>query len=146
MKKLVFALLICVVLLASASSDYISQPLCEPELIDAIAFAESSYRDNAVSSSGAMGMYQFMPIAIEDLKERFAYEFNPFNASEATTAAHIYMHWLLQHFDLPFAVIAWNYGYGNTMKYIAGETNLPTSTVIFLWNVASKYGENKEVK
>ena len=113
-----------------------------PQLLAAIAFAESSYRPTVVSSSGAIGLFQFMPATVKDIEDRFGYSFEPTNPQQATYAAQIYLGWLLSHFELYHALIAWNWGYGNTMAYLDGKkAPLPYNTLAFLWNVSAKYSE-----
>ena len=73
-------------------------PQIESELLFAIACVESSLNPEAVSKKGAQGLFQFMPITQQDLRERFAYPFNPFCPVCSTIAASIYLAWLFSRF------------------------------------------------
>ena len=59
-------------------------------------YAESSFNPNAVSGAGAMGIAQFMPITITDMKQRGIVKdnFNPFDYRQATRAQEKYMNYL----------------------------------------------------
>ncbi len=124
-----------------------ADPQIEPELLFAIASVESSLNPEAVSKKGAQGLFQFMPITQQDLRERFAYPFNPFCPVCSTVAASIYLAWLFSKFpnDINLVLIAWNWGYGNARDFIQGKKpKLPKETEDFVKKVLTKYREIKK--
>ena len=124
-----------------------ADPKIEPELFFAIACVESSLNPEAVSKRGAQGLFQFMPITQQDLRERFAYPFNPFCPVCSTVAASIYLAWLFSRFpnDINLVLIAWNWGYGNARDFIQGKKpKLPKETEDFVKKVLTKYREIKK--
>lgn len=85
-----------------------------------IAAIESSLDESAISSAGAAGMWQFMKPTARDMglvvngkvDERM-------NWKKSTDAAFKYLKWLAEdqfYGDYELAVIAYNYGIGNTKK------------------------------
>ncbi len=113
---------------------------CEhTHLLVAIAMAESSLRPKVVHPrSGAKGLFQFMDGTVKDIRERFGYNFDPLDPQEATVAACIYLRWLLLHFDnLEHVLMAWNWGFGNTVAYLNGNATLPRETEVFIQRVKS---------
>lgn len=116
------------------ANGYATKPEVEWELIAAIAEVESNTDPLAYSSEGAMGMYQFTPIAIYDVAVRFRYEFSPFNPRTSTIAAKIYLSWLLSKLSFRDAVAAWNCGYSNVIK---GQ--IPYQTLCYLRKVEVVY-------
>lgn len=122
-------------------------PQIESELLFAIACVGSSLNPEAVSKKGAQGLFQFMPITQQDLRERFAYPFNPFCSVCSTIAASIYLAWLFSRFpnDINLVLIAWNWGYGNARNFIQGKKpKLPKETEDFVKKVLTKYREIKK--
>ena len=147
MKRMIFILLLAATITFGVTTDdvieWAEKNGCKfPHLLAAIAYAESSYRPEVVSHAGAVGLFQFMPATATDISDRLGYDFEPTDAQQATYAAQKYLEWLFKHFKLYHALIAWNWGYGNTMKYLDGElAPLPYDTLVFLWNVSAKYSE-----
>ena len=124
-----------------------ADPQIEPEFLFAIASVESSLNPEAVSKKGAQGLFQFMPITQQDLRERFGYPFNPFCPVCSTVAASIYLAWLFSRFpnDMNLVLIAWNWGYGNARDFIQGKKpKLPKETEDFVKKVFAKYREIKK--
>ena len=82
----------------------------------AIAKAESNFNPRAVSRTGAMGVYQLMPITIKDLKIRFKYEIkDAFDPEQNVNGGIIYFKWLYDRYNknLDRALAAWNWGPGH---------------------------------
>ena len=119
------------------AKEYNTHKYIDPLFLAAIATQESQLKHDAVSSAGAKGLFQFMPITIKDISERFNYPFDPYDPKQATEAAKIYLTWLCDkllnedtgrlifylndaniHYPHDFVLIAWNWGYGNLQKYI----------------------------
>ena len=79
------------------------QPMDFSTMLHRQAFAESSFRDDVVtgkkkSTVGAMGLAQFMPNTVEDMKRIGLVEkdFDPYDTTQAATAQKKYMDWLGQ--------------------------------------------------
>jgi len=75
------------------------------------------------SSAGATGLFQFMPITISDMKQRFGLgNFNANDPAQASDAAMRYLAYLYKRFkDWKTAVWAYNWGEGNVDKYLKGQ-------------------------
>ncbi|WP_210498273.1 lytic transglycosylase domain-containing protein [Vibrio crassostreae] len=93
-----------------------------PREIAYLAAIESSFREDARSKAGAVGMWQFMPATARDMglvvnnkvDERLDWK-------KSTVAAVKYIKWLAEGYfnnDYETAIIAYNYGVGNTRKLI----------------------------
>ena len=91
--------------LAYVQSDYnpAPQPMDYDTLLHRQAFQESSFRDDVVtgkkkSTVGAMGLAQFMPNTVEDMKRigLVGKDFDPYDTTQAATAQRKYMNWLGQ--------------------------------------------------
>lgn len=117
----------------------------EPELLAAIAFCESSFRADAISKSGAIGLFQFKEIALLDISNRLWKAFDPYDPQQSTHAAKYYLSWLMDHFDsLEHVVMAWNFGFGNTKKYLqCGE--IEDEVLKFVEKVLSLFFEYKTI-
>jgi len=119
------------------AESYSTNKYIDPLFMAAIATQESQLKHDAVSSAGAKGLFQFMPITIKDLAERFNYVFDPYDPKQSTEAAKIYLTWLCDkllnedtgrlifylddaniHYPHDLVLVAWNWGYGNLQKYI----------------------------
>lgn len=103
-------------------------------LLIAIAICESGLNPMAISHVHAMGLFQFMPITIVDLYNRFGTLVDPFDPKRATIGAKKYLAWLFYRLEELDAVLAaWNWGYGNYTR--KGEEFLPDETVRFIGRV-----------
>lgn len=119
------------------ADSYHTYKYIDPLFMAAIATQESQLKHDAVSSAGAKGLFQFMPITIRDISERFNYPFDPYDPKQATEAAKIYLTWLCDklldedtgrlivylndpniQYPHDLVLVAWNWGYGNLQKYI----------------------------
>ena len=75
-------------------------------------FAESSFRADAVSSAGALGIAQIMPETAKDLRV------DPLNPAQAIPAGARYLSWLYRETnDWRAALIAYNWGIGHVQNY-----------------------------
>ena len=96
-------------IIKSVSSKY----SVEPEIIQALAEAESGYDIYAVSDKGALGVMQLMP----DIIKKFGV-INPFNPSENIEAGVRYFKLLLETLGRKeFAVAAYNCGIMNVYLF-----------------------------
>lgn len=85
----------------------------EPEFIHAVITAESSYKYDAVSSAGAMGLMQLMPVTAK----RFGVD-DPFDPKQSIFAGSLYLKKLLKEFQsMDLALAAYNAGEGTVRRY-----------------------------
>lgn len=85
----------------------------EPAFIHAVITAESSYQRSAISSAGAKGLMQLMPVTAK----RFGVK-DPFNAQESIHAGTKYLSTLLKEFKTKkLALAAYNAGEGTVRRY-----------------------------
>ena len=96
-------------IVVSAASKY----QLEPEFLHAVITAESSYRRKAVSSAGAQGLMQLMPVTAE----RFGVD-DPFDPQQSIHAGALYLNKLLKEFKTKqLALAAYNAGEGTVRRY-----------------------------
>jgi soluble lytic murein transglycosylase-like protein len=93
----------------------------DPALIRAVMHAESWFRSDAVSRSGAQGLMQLMPAT----QQRFGVA-NAFDPLDNITAGTAYLAWLLKEFDndLTRAIAGYNAG-ENAVKRHGGVPPFP---------------------
>lgn len=85
----------------------------DPEFLHAVITAESSYQRVAVSSAGAQGLMQLMPVTAE----RFGVD-DPFNPEQSINAGARYLNILLKEFKTKeLALAAYNAGEGTVRRY-----------------------------
>ena len=85
----------------------------EPAFIHAVITAESSYQRKAVSSAGAKGLMQLMPVTAK----RFGVN-DPFDAKQSIHAGTKYLRTLLKEFKTKkLALAAYNAGEGTVRRY-----------------------------
>jgi soluble lytic murein transglycosylase-like protein len=95
-------------------------------ILEAVHLKETSGNCNSISSSGAEGCFQFMPITMLDLEQRFSYKFNPYNYNQSAKAAAIKLQYLHDRFNKAYeldsktlwslSLAAYNAGYTNVMQ------------------------------
>ena len=85
----------------------------EPAFIHAVITAESNYQRKAVSSAGAKGLMQLMPVTAQ----RFGVD-DPFDAQQSINAGTKYLYKLLTEFKTKkLALAAYNAGEGTVRRY-----------------------------
>ena len=85
----------------------------DPAFIHAVITAESSYQRKAISSAGAKGLMQLMPVTAE----RFGVD-DPFDAQQSINAGTEYLYRLLTEFKTKkLALAAYNAGEGTVRRY-----------------------------
>ena len=96
-------------LIVQAASKY----QLEPAFIHAVITAESSYRRSAISSAGAKGLMQLMPVTAK----RFGVS-DPFDPKQSIDAGTQYLQKLLKEFkSKKLALAAYNAGEGTVRRY-----------------------------
>lgn len=100
-----------------------------PELLDALRMVESSGNNNAVSSAGAIGEYQFMPQYTHNMGYGVP-SFDPKDPDQARNAASQFLSGMQKHHGwTPEQTLqAYNWGPGNMKQYLAGTKEMPTET------------------
>tara|TARA_R110000772_G_scaffold159876_1_gene271066 strand:+ start:78 stop:833 length:756 start_codon:yes stop_codon:yes gene_type:complete len=111
-----------------------------PELLDALRMVESSGNNNAVSSAGAVGEYQFMPQYTHNMGYGVP-SFDPKDPAQARNAAAKFLSGMQKHHNwTPEQTLqAYNWGPGNMKQYLAGTKDMPTETSDYV-SKFSKFG------
>jgi hypothetical protein len=84
----------------------------DAELLFALIEVESSYRPNAVSASGAMGLMQLMPATAQQYAV-----VDPYDPSDNIEAGTQHLRALLDRYDVDSALAAYNAGEGSVRKF-----------------------------
>jgi soluble lytic murein transglycosylase-like protein len=84
----------------------------DPRLVHALITVESRYRADARSRKGAMGLMQLMPATARQWQVR-----DPYDPAANIEAGVRHLRHLLERFDLPEAVAAYNAGAGAVRKF-----------------------------
>jgi hypothetical protein len=84
----------------------------DARLVHAVITVESRYRADARSRKGAMGLMQLMPATARQLQVQ-----DPFDPAANIDAGVRHLRDLLERFDLPLAVAAYNAGAGAVRKF-----------------------------
>lgn len=104
----------------------------EYELLASLAFAESKFDVNAVSSAGAIGLFQIMPLTWNEWSVKVSVS-DPYDAFSNAKVGAAYLSWCLSQTggDRVKALVAYNWGLGNLQS--GGE--IPLSTRIYAYSV-----------
>lgn len=103
-------------------------PLNMDELYRRQMFAESRFKNEAVSPAGAMGVAQFMPGTVKDM-QRFGPQFENFDPMDPRQAKEAQETYMMSFFTAPWnkgneenqmvkSLAAYNYGSGNLLKLL----------------------------
>lgn len=84
----------------------------DAELLFALIEVESSYRPNAVSAKGAMGLMQLMPATAQQYAVA-----DPYDPSDNVEAGTQHLRSLLDRYDVDSALAAYNAGEGSVRKF-----------------------------
>lgn len=84
----------------------------DARLVRAVIQVESAYQPRARSSKGAMGLMQLMPKTARQYKAR-----NPYDPASNVEAGTKYLKRLLDEFELPLALAAYNAGEGAVRRF-----------------------------
>jgi len=94
-------------------------------LVASVINAESSFRSNAVSNKGAVGLMQIMPATAEWAAQKMKIEFTQESLTDPEINVLIgtwYLNYLLNKFkDLKTALIAYNAGEGKVTTWLADD-------------------------
>lgn len=103
-----------------------------PSLIAAVMKTESGFDPDAKSAKGAQGVMQLMPGTAKEMLVD-----NPFDLGQNIEGGARYLSILLKKYkgNTGHALMAYNWGPGNTDKYLAGKAKPPKETVEYLKKV-----------
>lgn len=96
-----------------------------PEVVFAVIYAESSFREQALSSQGAMGLMQLMPATYDELCRKLgidAEEVSPFDPAVNIRCGTYYLHELYLSFGRwDMAIAAYNAGIGRVHTWLSSN-------------------------
>ena len=111
------------------------------DLLDALAFTESSFNPEAVSPSGATGLYQWMPAYWKEGKAiGFGVPTGPFDPKdpvESRRRTKMYLEGLQKYypnFDPTEVLMAYNWGHSNVRDLVSGALDLEAYMAESEWN------------
>ena len=109
----------------------------DPDLIRAVIRAESGYRQDSTSPTGAMGLMQLMPETARDLGVH-----DPYDPAENIMGGTRYLKSLLDRFgnNRDLALAAYNWGMGNVERR---PGKMPQETRTYIARVNQYYRESK---
>ena len=84
----------------------------DPRIVKAVIQVESAFQPRARSHKGAMGLMQLMPQTARQYKAR-----NPYDPTSNIDAGTKYLKRLLNEFELPLALAAYNAGEGAVRRF-----------------------------
>ena len=84
----------------------------DARIVKAVIQVESGFQPRARSSKGAMGLMQLMPKTAREYKAR-----NPYDPASNIEAGTMYLKRLLDEFELPLALAAYNAGEGAVRRF-----------------------------
>lgn len=101
---------------------------------------ESAGDEQAVSSSGAMGLMQLMPATYDDLQQQYGLGTDPFEPHDNVMAGTAYLRAMYDRFGAPGFLAAYNAGPARVDDYLSGGGSLPNETVNYVASIAPRLG------
>lgn len=97
-----------------------------PEVVFSVIYAESGFREQALSGRGAMGLMQLMPATYEELCHKIGIDSDacsPYEPSVNIRCGTYYLHELYVMFGRwELAIAAYNAGLGNVQSWLSSDT------------------------
>lgn len=100
----------------------------DKSLVMAIIKCESGYNERAKSVKGAIGLMQLMPSSAKWCAHKLGIEYSDemlYNPRYNINIGVYYLSYLLDKFDLNYAICAYNAGEGNVSKWLANDGEIP---------------------
>jgi soluble lytic murein transglycosylase-like protein len=104
--------------------------------IRAVMHVESSAKQRARSSKGAMGLMQIMPKTWTELRARYGLGTNPYDPRDNILAGTAYIRELYDRYGAPGFVAAYNAGPGRYERHLATRRPLPDETQAYVATLA----------
>jgi soluble lytic murein transglycosylase-like protein len=104
--------------------------------IRAVMHVESSERQRARSSKGAMGLMQIMPKTWTELRARYGLGTNPYDPRDNILAGAAYIRELHDRYGAPGFLAAYNAGPGRYERHLATRRPLPDETQAYVATLA----------
>lgn len=113
----------------------------DPKLVLAVIARESSFRADAVSPSGAVGLGQLIPSTAKDMGVD-----DPYNPEENAKATTKYIAWLLQKWDgnIDKALASYKIGIGTVRNLIKDGKDYPDDTISYIQDIKDYKNSIKE--
>lgn len=109
--------------------------------IRAVMRAESAHDVRAVSSAGAMGLMQMMPLTWLELRARYGLGSDPFDVRDNILAGAAYLREMYDRYGNVSAMLAaYNAGPQRYDEYLAGTRALPAETLTYVATIAPLLG------
>ena len=105
---------------------------------------ESGGDEQAMSSSGAMGLMQLMPGTYDDLQQRYGLGPDPFEPHDNVLAGSAYLRAMYDRFGAPGFLAAYNAGPARVDNYLSGGSPLPDETVNYVAAIAPRLGNTAQ--
>ena len=87
------------------------------------------------ASAGAMGLMQLMPGTYADMRVRYGFGPDPFDAHDNILAGAAYLREMLDRYGYPNLFAAYHAGPGRMDAFLAGEKLLPDATLTYLESI-----------
>jgi Transglycosylase SLT domain len=104
--------------------------------IRAVMHVESSAKQRARSSKGAMGLMQVMPKTWTELRARYGLGADPFDPRDNILAGAAYIRELYDRYGTPGFLAAYNAGPGRYERHLATGRSLPDETQAYVATLA----------
>ena len=100
--------------------------------IRAVMHVESSAKQRARSSKGAMGLMQIMPKTWTELRARYGLGADPYDPRDNILAGAAYIRELNDRYGAPGFLVAYNAGPGRYARHLATRRSLPDETQAYV--------------